>query len=539
MTLRRSLVVPVALILATLAGGALRARYLWNRKVGVDELEHVHAAWLVSQGQTPFVDFFEHHPPLFYFALAPAVGRLTPGYDALLWLRLLGLTSFLGAGVAICLLVRQVSGWDEALAAGLFVLTNTVLFDVGWSLYLDTFAAPLIILSALWLVRGSLGLRSIILATTAMGLAGLLTQKAAMALGGFGYSLAAAIRRERAEGRNPWPAVLGGLLVGGVLCGALLFQLLGVPGVVGFWKSAVLLNLGWKARHFPYDEFSELLRYDTFAMSMAFWGLVLAARDGWRNRLRPENAGVPAAYLASLLLGIGILPVVWEEYFVLLLPFLCAVAGVALVRSVRAEKILSFEGLGILLGLGAVGVRMSWRVLAVGEKLAPLTVTLVAIAWLVLVGHMVMRVRRGLAPRWAILVLPAFIYSIVVQVGMVDSHRNDGQRARIEYVMRETRPDEPYFDGYSGYGVFRPHLYRYWFLHEEVQPMLTQGELTEGILEALETRKPRLVTVDHWILTLPSEVTGYLEAHYEPTEFPDIWRREEPRETQRRSPSNP
>jgi len=459
--------------------------------------------------------------------MAPVIRHLEPGYDALLRLRFLGLAAFLATGLGIVLLVERTWGFAEACAAGLFILANTMLFDLGSLLYLDTFAAPLVAFAALSLVGERLRTRNVALAAVAVGLAGLFTQKAAMAVPGLVYALAAGIRRERAQGRNPWPAVVAGVLAGSAVCAALLWHLLGRAGLAGFWESAVLLNLRWKARHFPYSEFSDLLVFDTFATGLAAWGLVLAARDGWRRRFRPESSGVPAACFVSLLLGIFILPVVWEEYFVLLVPFLCAVAGVTLVRAVRAERAFSFEGLGALVGIGALGLRMSWRLIGVGKSVDPITVTLVAIAWLLLAADLALRSRRGRPPRWAVLFLPALVYSVVVQVGTVNRHGNDTQRARIEYVMKETRPDEPYFDGYSGYGVFRPHAYRYWFLHEEVQPMLGREELTQGTVEALETIKPRLVTVDHWTRMLPSEVLGELEARYRATEFPDIWKRRE------------
>ena len=39
----------------------------------MDHVEHIHAAWLVWQGQVPYRDFFEHHNPLFWYVLAPFV----------------------------------------------------------------------------------------------------------------------------------------------------------------------------------------------------------------------------------------------------------------------------------------------------------------------------------------------------------------------------------------------------------------------------------------------------------------------------------
>lgn len=42
--------------------------------LNVDELEHIHASWLVWSGKTPYLDFFEHHNPLLWYLFAPITG---------------------------------------------------------------------------------------------------------------------------------------------------------------------------------------------------------------------------------------------------------------------------------------------------------------------------------------------------------------------------------------------------------------------------------------------------------------------------------
>lgn len=37
----------------------------------VDEMEHLHASWLVAAGNVPYRDFFEHHHPLLWFVFSP------------------------------------------------------------------------------------------------------------------------------------------------------------------------------------------------------------------------------------------------------------------------------------------------------------------------------------------------------------------------------------------------------------------------------------------------------------------------------------
>ncbi len=39
-----------------------------------DDVEHLHSAWLVYQGQIPYIDFFQHHNPLMWYLFAPLVG---------------------------------------------------------------------------------------------------------------------------------------------------------------------------------------------------------------------------------------------------------------------------------------------------------------------------------------------------------------------------------------------------------------------------------------------------------------------------------
>jgi hypothetical protein len=41
------------------------------REFDPDEFQHAHAAWSVFKGLLPYRDFFEHHTPWYYFALAP------------------------------------------------------------------------------------------------------------------------------------------------------------------------------------------------------------------------------------------------------------------------------------------------------------------------------------------------------------------------------------------------------------------------------------------------------------------------------------
>ncbi len=76
-----------------------------------DQTEHLHAAYLVSIGQVPYKDFFEHHHPLLWYLLAPVVQWFYPSIKVVYFAR------FLAVGLMACCL------WL------LFTITDKFLFN--------------------------------------------------------------------------------------------------------------------------------------------------------------------------------------------------------------------------------------------------------------------------------------------------------------------------------------------------------------------------------------------------------------------------
>jgi hypothetical protein len=243
-----------------------------------------------------------------------------------------------------------------------------------------------------------------------------------------------------------------------------------------------------------------------------------------RRRI-PLHQATAMLFLVSLALGIVLLPVVWEEYFVLLLPFVCAVAGIALARSAQAIERRHLDGIVLPVALAFVVGASGWRLTFSAVHFAAWAALTIVAAWLALALHAFVRWRRRAAPGWMWLSLPAVGYALVLQIEETRSSRNDAQRERVDFVMRTTQPNESYFDGYSGYGVFRPHAYRYWLLHDEMQLMLGAEELQRGVLTALRQTNPPLVASDAWTATLPAAVQAYLRENYAPSQYAEIWRR--------------
>jgi hypothetical protein len=92
-------------------------------------------------------------------------------------------------------------------------------------------------------------------------------------------------------------------------------------------------------------------------------------------------------------------------------------------------------------------------------------------------------------------------------------------------VMETTSPDQTVLDGFTGAGVFRPHAWYYFFLHEEIRALLgapqigrLRAELRDGEIA------PALVLFDDDVAHLPAEIVDFLRDNYEPTPDPLVWR---------------
>ena len=518
--------------LAVLLVGALvgmRVTFLRHTLIIVDEFEHVHAAYLVSQGQTPYVDFFEHHPPLFYYLGASLLPMRSPTFETLIEARYLALVFGAATILMAWWLVRRVFGRTEALVTASLLLGNFFLFARGAFIYLDSYAAALVMLSAVCLVGSTHRPLRYFAASAALGLAVLFTQKAIVAA--FAPAMILLARGvsewEVPGGRSKWLRDVAAYLGGALVPAALLTALLGTRGLAEFFHDNVVLNMEWKARHFPTRELGVLALTDGAVYAVAIIGVVAELWNLLRRLPVVEDEDIPALFLASLGAGIFLLPVVWEEYFVMLVPFAVIVAGVTLTRwarqHLRTDTTRSlFRSWTALALLGAMLVNLIGRKIAPSNPMSSAAVVTVMGGWVLILGMIYATAPRDAYRRAVLWLAFLLMFPLTEQVDWIYHNSNADQRERLAYVLDNSDAHEPVFDGYSGYGVFRPHAYRYWFLHEEVQQMLSADEMATGIVHALEERKPPIAIVDQWVRTLPESVHEYIASHYADTVFADI-----------------
>jgi hypothetical protein len=90
------------------------------RPMDHDEVEHLHASWLVAQGQVPFRDFWQHHSPMLYLVLSPLMRLgLEPTYIPFV-AKAVSLLLMILVAAACWVMAREV--WGSRASLGTYTL---------------------------------------------------------------------------------------------------------------------------------------------------------------------------------------------------------------------------------------------------------------------------------------------------------------------------------------------------------------------------------------------------------------------------------
>jgi 4-amino-4-deoxy-L-arabinose transferase-like glycosyltransferase len=438
-----------------------------------DELEHAHAAWSVFRGLVPYRDFFEHHTPWYYFGLSPffrwfpVAESLDAARHFLIFGRLVSLALTALSAALIFLVGRLGGGRRVGLLAALFFVAQPVLIHKTFEIRPDVPALPFFI-GALWLLGHGLRasdvpplrrLRWFGAGGLCLGAAVMCTQKLLFvlpgALAGLGLWTLAGGRRSAARRTAAVLVVLIGVALP-MLITWLAFALRGAGDP--FIHDNFVLNAHWRWR-------SSRHLMDVLRTSWPI--LVLGVVGGWvalsrRDRAGPRDDGdvLLLCTLGGLAAGVLVVPAAYEQYYLPLLTL---------------ASLFAARGLSFLLDASRRGAR-AW----------PLVCATVAL-----------------------LILPT------VDLARATGHRNDVQMARLGFVYAHTGPADPVLDGWLGMAVFRPHPLPYFFMHRELQAMLTARE-KDAYLGALESRsvRPALIAMDDELRALGPRFLAFVRRDY-------------------------
>jgi hypothetical protein len=424
----------------------------------IDEYQFGHATWLVSQGEVPYRDFYEHHFPLSYVVHAPLLGAEGSFDEKALRLRgvafgyLVLASAVVGLGTAIATRSPLVAALSAILPLGFgFSLMSEVEYRA------DNFGAALLLclLSLLEANRRWRRPSVAVLCGALLVAAVLMTQKMVYFGGGaLALMLAADFLRRR---RSTPPLVVHPLALVLAACG-LLLACIAAAGAFGILGRAFDLTIAdavrheWTYQRVPISRFLPTFLWETGATTT----LILACAGFHLVLGRDRFWWFPTA---AVLLGGSLIRAQYPYNYVLAgwLVVLCAVRG--------------YDDL-----LQRIPWRGAWRAARPIFYLAPL------------------------------LLLPDQLAFVSRAAG------NEDQLRLMRKLERFTGEGDVVIDGAGG-ALFRPHA-SYFYYHGGAQRQLFADYFARELVEDYRRSRAPFWIRDVRLRSLPDVVQRYFRDHY-------------------------
>jgi 4-amino-4-deoxy-L-arabinose transferase-like glycosyltransferase len=288
-----------------------------TRGLRVDESETIHTAWLVSQGERPYVDFFQHHHPLLYYVLSPVVAACGERVGTLVACRLVTLLFMAGILAATYWLATRLFDRSAALLAALCLITCSGFIERALEVRPDV---PQTLFGLLAIVlffpkEGPVRARSYFFAGLCLGVAMLFLQKAVFTIAALGAVLLYRLARKEAKLTDLAACAAGGFLA--LLPFGIWLAVWNSPGEYYF--------LNWTLNQHSLDRFSILpaamnVYHDS---TLLFVFAAVGATLFLVNARQRELVAVAAILLASLF----VVRAPYGQYWIPIFPLVAVLAG--------------------------------------------------------------------------------------------------------------------------------------------------------------------------------------------------------------------
>ena len=473
------------LIAACAVLGVFALFLCFYRAWDADEFAHLQFTWMLSQGRTPYRDFFEHHTPVFHLLTAPYFDMIRDTGPGVMLVAPFGLrvlcTLFTGlTAMVVFALTRRAAGSGTAVMAVALFLSCSFVLEKGIEVRPDALASLLLVVCAYAIARGLCDaptpeerLAWALVAGLCTGGALMTSQKGIFAV--LGLFAALGVLGVRRHGRG-FMLVFAGVALAGVVAAILpVLWLFAQRGALGeFFQYNVVLNILWP-RDFAHEGWRWLglaMAKDTMFMVLAAIGFVLLAR---RLGRRPQTGLGTIVVLTAGASAIGfvVLPIAQRQYLFMTAPFAAMAAAVA-------------------------------------------------------AGWLAERWSRNAQP-WRVAALPALVvFYFVFHAGLQLRHPDREAIAKLDYVLHHTTPADTVLTGWSAGIAFRRPAFFYGFPHQEVRTFIPPERVEALAADLLSGRvHPALVDFDADLRAMPAVLGAAIQALYEPAGVGSLWKRRE------------
>jgi len=415
--------------------------YSLHRSFDHDEFEHVHAAWYVANGYTPYADFFENHHPLLWYCLAPVLLVLGYSTQTVLVLRIAMFALTMGIAFLTFRIARRVTTSMTASLLSVVLLLSVVMFlEKSIEIRPDVPQVLLGLVSVYFFVSyiQTHDNRNVVLAGVSAALSFLFLQKTIFLLIAYSGLLLYGLPRRRIPRISvlyslvalsmPMLLFLGYLVVSGSLSHYLLTN----------W----VVNFRWLETLSPLYYLSE-----SFVTENALFWLLAPASIGFvlvsprTSSALKATTFVGVVLLSSLLL----VRVPFRQYYMMAIVLVCVATGYLLERVI---------------------VRFDLR----------------GIHTLILVIVLLSQPLLFLAP------------------ASVTSGLKNWQLARVDFVLGNSADSDLVYDGNIQFNLYRPDPHYFWFSVGENKGLDTYNVITNGAYadydgcQLIKSKRPRFIS---------------------------------------------
>jgi F0F1-type ATP synthase membrane subunit c/vacuolar-type H+-ATPase subunit K len=420
------------------------------RRFNADEFQHLHASWMIHFGYLPYRDFWENHAPLLYFLFAPVLGFFGEGIPAVLTAR--SILSLIG--VAIAVVVYKIARLDHDQEIALLAVTvlsfSEIFVQKTIEFRTDQFVVLFWLISLLFCFRSFMQKKDNLLLLSGISLGiGMLFSPKALLCLTAAAVLIVLKNRQLAGTTRKLFLLALGFIVPMIPLAIYFYSQGALEKMV---EATILQNLSYPDTRGP----SFLVRPQNLGfLLLSFAGVYLSIKNKSCLLLL-----VPGLVLLAIL--IFLMPSTFSQSALTFIPIFAVYAGIALKES------------------------MAWRS---SSKLKNSLFLMFTLSTALIIPVVALHLRNG--------------FTIT----------NREQLNRIEYILRNTTPEETIFDGNAAY-VFRPQAYFYGSLVEGIRHQIDRGEIQENIVDALQKRKCRIVIYDDRVSDLPESVQNFIRSNY-------------------------
>ncbi len=409
-----------------------------NRVFGPDEFEHIHSAWYIAEGYAPYKDFFQHHHPLLWYALAPFLRVFGYTVSSLVMSRMF--TFFLTMGIAFTTyqLSQEISGSKDTGLFSVILLLSVVMFvEKSIEIRPDVPQVFFGMVSVYALIRyfRSGELKYIVISALAASVAFIFLQKAIFLLVAYAVIFIGRFLRGK---------ISFGAMVYFVVCFSLPVSLFFIAlrvlsGPLGtYFITNIALNTDPSL--IPFSPFVHVKA--ALVLNGVFWLLALISLAYTLVSRRVNEEMRTVAFIASVLLGsVFIVTYPYEQYFMQAIPLVCVATGGA------------FDSL-----------RVRYKLNEKQDLMVILVVIAVPLVWL---SHL------GL------------------------QNTNNIQREKADYVIRNSGEGDFIYDGHNQFNLYRRDLHYFWYNFEKLSVFnrLTNNKYADyDICTLIKSKKPTFIS---------------------------------------------